>query len=225
MMRLRLRERLSGWPTIGISVAAGLIAFWALYGSDLKPADVRIYPAETLHFGYETENGALKVTVPCLLANHGAKHALVQCLGLVIRDPSRLDDIVFLKWEAFQEVEVEPGSIVWSVTDAVNPISLGKNASVFRYVRFHGQEEVIGWVPEPRTYELTLVAWVGSGSLPDLRTHFQVTFSPEECEALRNWSEEGRGLAMQVMFEEWGKWTSKMLSATELNQLMSAETK
>ncbi len=200
-----------------ISLIALGLSLTSFYIFNLQPANLEIFPAEEIglwHF-----DGTLHLIVPCLLSNKGAQTGTIQNMAVIILDPEKNDEALFLKWDFFRYFNYEANT--YPSESKAFPLNISKQSSIFKLINFEGGGDSKNWVPKPITYNMQVIAWSKPSYTPDLSAKFQIAFKPEDVEKIKNNLESGTRTITFAARSEWGKWKSKLLSPVELQEVLN----
>ncbi len=204
-----------------ISILALFISGEILYNTHLKPAELDVFPSESIAFGYNPSK-EIRITVPCVFVNNGAKDGIIQNLGIIIKNPDNDFDTIFIRWTYFLTMKVlEEGRIFWDIKNRAFPISVSPGTSPSEIIEFKGNDLDESWIPEPKKYDFYIVAWEEKRLIPSIIKKISITFDKDGCADLKDKHDKGLAHSIWVLQDEWGKWKNKVLSPTELKELLT----
>ena len=193
-----LKERLS----IIISVLAFCISCVSFYLTVLRPAHLQIIAGSSIYIFHDIE-GRASVAMSLSIANNGARPAVVERLGLLVRRPGEKNGYL-LTPTAFQKINEKGEPQDESMVGAV--VVPGRSETRKQLLFKASQKDDNFSITSRGDYHLIVLAWVGTGSSPFVADTLNVSLSDVDAAQLAHWLELSIPNSVVVDRLQWRQW-------------------
>lgn len=196
-MALNFKERLS----IVLSVLAFCISSISFYLTVVRSADPDIIAGSSIYIFHDIY-GKASVAMSLSMSNNGARPAVVERLGLLVRHSGQKDYL--LTPSAFQKINEkgEPQD-----ESMAGPVVIPGRSETRKQLLFKAsqQDDQFSLTAQGK-YAITLLAWLAAGSAPIAADTFTIELSEIDANKLLHWYELNVTNSVVVEKQQWKDW-------------------
>lgn len=199
-----LKERLS----IVISVLAIGISSLSFYLTVLRPPEPRILARSSIYIFHDV-TGRASVAMSVSMSNNGARLAVVERLGLLVRRAGAKEGYLLAPY-AFQRInergEPQDESMAGAVTIP------GRSETRKQLLFKASQDDDHFSITSQGEYKFTVLAWLAGRIPPVLADSFEVGLSELDANELSHWYQLGITNSLVVERLQWKGWEPGIVS-------------
>lgn len=201
-----------------ISVLALILSAGSLYVTSLKGANITLSVGD--RFGLKHKDHYLYIFLPMVVHNTGAQAGLIHSFGVILKD-QKSEEAIFLKWQAFANLEYQPDGFHWIDESNATAVSVPARSDIAKMATFSGGGgSVTEWIPKPTTYDMHLVAWTSDNKMPSIISPKSTwTFNENDVLEIKQNYKNNIGENKWITRSAFGP-DSKMLSISEFDDLV-----
>jgi hypothetical protein len=201
-----------------ISVIALIVSVASLYFTSLKPANIILSVGDRFRVAHK--NHYLYIFLPIIISNTGAQPGVIRSIGVILKD-QKSEDTIFLKWQAFANLQYGPKGFEWIDESSDTATSVPARSELTQMATFSGGGSVASRIPKPSTYDMYLLAWTSESEMPSIIPIKSTWIFYENAVSEIKWNfEENNAENTYIILPAYGP-DSKMLSSSDFKMLIN----
>ncbi len=193
-----LKERLS----IAISVLAIGISSLSFYLTVLRPPETRIIAGSSIYIFHDVA-GRASVAMSLSMSNNGARLAVVERLGLLVRRAGANEGYLLGPY-AFQRINERGEPQDESMSGAVTIPGRSETSKQLLFKASQNDDHFS--ITSPGEYKFTVLAWLAGKVPPILADSFEIGLSELDASELSHWYQLGITNSLVVERLQWKGW-------------------
>ena len=173
--------------SIGISLLALILSGCVFFNSTLKKPTIHISTGNKISFSITNET--FRVIVPINFYNSGAYPGQITTLALMMINKDDPSESYLLNFDKVMST-IDATNSILNATEIDDDIFIEPKTTINKKICFSLKESAYdsnkNIIPPSATYKMSLLAWTSTNEKFDIRKNFNINFSPETVEYIKN---------------------------------------